>query len=153
MSSKILKKLHEDAEVRKTFQDLLAYLMHASVPQGQVLKPTSLSSEEMGTQFDSQLTALVNLQRAIDVQENETKIGHWCDRENEVKVKGMDEWSVYWLSIRIVSGDEPEPLGVTMHLTLWAVGKDDNTIQKAIKVWVETHFPAWKVEKLQCVRR
>lgn len=159
MSSKILERLRSDPAIRKTFQDLLRYLGEMSSSPEDSLKPTSLIDDQQGMIFDQQLTVLTNLARAIDVQDNETKIGHWCTRENESKVRGMDSWFVYWLILKIdgayYKSDNgfvaPEPY--MLELTLWAVGKDDNSVQKAIKVWVENHFPDWNIEKLQCVRR
>ena len=149
--SKVLQKLHDDQEVRLVFQEILVFLLQETG------KPvSSVDVEGRSLQFDQQLLALTNLQRAIDVQDNETKIGHWCIRENEGKVKGMDDWHVYWLTLDghthmlVITDDDHE---YPVKLTLWAVGKDDNSIQKAIKIWVETHFPQWEIESLKCVRR
>lgn len=158
MSSKILQKIHEDEQVRQSFQQILLYLMQHSVPavvcnignDGSALEP---NMEVEALVFDQQLLALTNLTRAIDVQDNDTKIGHWCTRSNESKVKGMSDWSVYWLNLKTLSMHDEEKVSITMDLTLWAVGKDDNNIQQAIKVWVETHFHEWEIESLQCVRR
>ena len=83
MASRILTRLHEDDEVRRTFQQLVRYLLQVSVPPdkaeeylvGARIRTTPYSTEELeetSLEFDSQLTALTNLTRAIDVQENET---------------------------------------------------------------------------------
>ena len=151
MPSKILETIRKNPEMRNTFQQLLLYLGQMVCPVEDSGGAIVRSVEHESLIFDSQLTALTNLTRAIDLQENETKIGHWCHRNEESNVRGMDDWSVYWLTL--TGYDDEDPFEFPIRLTLWAVGKDDNSIQKGIKVWMETHFPRWDIEKLQCVRR
>jgi hypothetical protein len=149
--------------MRIIFHKMLAFLIDSSTPveagsEEETLDAIKLQAadELVNMQFDTSLMTLVNLHRALDVQGNDTKIGHWCVSENENDVRGMQGWSIYWLEFSgYVSPDRKAGMAFDspLRLTLWASGKDDNTIQQAIKIWAETHFKGWSIESLKCVRR
>ncbi len=158
----ILQKLHENEEARKVFQDLLMNLRRLSEPE---VSDATLVTEMA---FESYLDALIHLKRKDeDVEEGNVRIGHWCCMESEKDVEGMKSWPVYWLTISLFETVPVDTMPVVklgkvvpnavryteLELSLWASGKDDNTIQKGIKAWVECHFPIWEIKKLRCVRR
>lgn len=156
----ILQKLHEDEEARQTFHRLLGFLEDLSTPSVG-LKDEDVECLEL--EFMERLDALIHLKRT-DVQEGDVKIGHWCTRESEKLVENMKDWPLYWLSISLAEGlpiHKTHPPQIhqqvlrytELDLSLWAVGHDDNTIQKGIKTWMGVHFPAWEVKSLKCVRR
>jgi hypothetical protein len=146
----IRKKLLQDDEARAIFHKIIDYLRYITADDF-----AGTEDEASDLAFNQQLLALVNMYRKLEHSENDTKIGHWCARENENDVKGMDGWSIYWLSIQDVNivAEADHDVVTNVELTLWASGKDDNTIQKAIKIWAETHFKGWSIESLKCVRR
>lgn len=158
MEKSILQKLHEDKEARETFHRFLRCLANLSTPTtGQTEEETEVTELEFTTILD----AVIDLKRR-DTQEPDVKIGHWCCMESEKDVEGMDSWPVYWLtlSFRLLPPDDGMPKVVLPHLeskelelSIWASGKDDNTILKGIESWVKVHFPIWAIERLKCVRR
>lgn len=143
----ILQKLHEDEEARDAFHKILLFLEQVSTPD-EGLTEDDVAAIEL--EFLSHLDALIHLKRQ-SVQEGDVKIGHWCCMESEKDVEGMDSWPVYWLTLK----DESVEGGTTkeLDLSIWASGKDDNTILKGIESWVKVHFPIWTIKRLQCVRR
>jgi len=157
----ILQKLHEDEAARGSFQDILKLLLIWSDPEMvEVPETPSLVKdyEMVELRFNSYLEVLVNLKRSMDLHGDEVKIGHWCLRELEKSVKNMDSnWSIYWLTIRYFEGI-PAGIGIAVaeskiHYSIWAVGKDDNSVRKGITTWAETHFGEGTVIDLKCVRR
>jgi len=157
----ILQKLHEDEGARGAFQDILSFLLDASDPERmEVHEAASLvpDSEMVELRFNSYLEVLISLKRSMDVQEDAVKIGHWCLRELEKSVKNMESnWSIYWLTLRYFEGI-PAGIGLAVteskiHYSIWAVGKDDNSVRKGITTWAETHFGQGTVIDLKCVRR
>jgi hypothetical protein len=164
----MLQTLLKDEDARITFHRILAYLTKLSTP----VDPSTFhqDSDDPDMVFNEQFRGLINLGRALDVPENDVKIGHWCLRDRERHVKGMDQWSLYWLNLKYdLSEGSNYPIiaetvenGITQRmdlrdiellLSVWAIGPDDNRIQKAIKIWVESHFGAWEIDSLKAVRR
>jgi len=163
--STILETLLKDEDARITFHRILFNLIKLSTP----VDPCDQDSDDPDMEFNEQFTALINIGRALDVQ-NDVKIGHWCLRDRERHVKGMDRWSLYWLNLKHdLSEGSNYPIiaetvenGITQRMDLrdiellvsvWAIGPDDNRIQKAIKIWVESHFGLWEIDSLKAVRR
>jgi len=156
MEKSMLQKLYEDEEARRIFKNILGDLHQLSDPElsglfsvnNEESKPdfSAVSDDMKEVYFQSKLDALINLKRGLVTGEDETKIGHWCTRDGEKAVKTMKGWPIYWLTISATGYIE-------LDLSLWAEGKDDNTIQKGINAWLKVHFPTWEVKSLKCVQR
>lgn len=192
--SKILQTLLKDEDARITFHNLLVYLIKlstpvepcddakdhvqdsddpesmAKLPERSLIDHNSVEPGIVDMMFNAQFEALINMGRALDVPGNDVKIGHWCLRDRERTVKGMKQWSLYWLDLKhdlskgsnypiiaeTVENGNPHRMSLTdieLLLSIWAVGPDDNRIQKAIKIWIETHFGLWEIVSLKAVRR
>jgi len=170
MEKSILQKLHEDEEARASFQQILRKLHRLSGPPlsdpdrslDDLIDESRMELEVKEPFFTEYLDLLINLKRSLETGDDETKIGHWCTRDGEKAVKGMNGWPLYWLTLSLAKGlpihNTHPPSGIALgykelDLSLWAAGKDDNTMQKGIRAWIGVHFPAWEIKSLKCVRR
>jgi len=158
----MLEKLCSDMESKVIFRDVLRGLIHLVEPgvydiPGDDIDYAKLSAEQNEQIFQTHLFALTNLQRKMTIPEGNVKIGYWCSRDIEKHAKGMDGWPIYWVKIRYYS---PVPVGPGLAVSsseitfsVWVEGKDDNCIQKALRVWVATHFGKGQLVDIKCVRR
>jgi len=109
-----------------------------------------IADDEEKKRFEQYLKAITNVYLALRVKDDGTRFAHWCSQDREARIKGLDEYPIYWLTLKRGCEDP----AYNIHLSLWVAGPDDNTEEKAIRLWVKEHFGIeYTIESLRQIRR